>query len=437
MARQEKTVNPLAGPLQAFAYDLRKVRVDAGSPTYRALAKAAGYSAATLSEAAGGVRKPTLDVLLAYVGACHGDVELWRGRWQDLQAELAGTSQTAAPATPAGQAAAADRAAATGQVAPVGRVAAEGRVAPAGRVAAAGQATLADRPPAVGAPEPGNAGERRGAGGRFGPLWQWKLAAFLATAVLLIGTVGAFAVRDPDGRGAPGQGVAAEPSNGPAGCPPPIRNPEFTAVTYGAGAPVHTGATRDAPVIATIPPGCRISLVGYCVGEKIHDYTGGTPDVRWFKAAGGGVLASGIVHSNPPAGMAPTRCADDVQGPSAVRLSIATDPGLPGALRLSATGTRLDIVGFAALYGPDQPRRWRQAGFTEQTIQRPVFSTPWKPEPSPAGTVPLVVVAAACLGGDGPTAVLDARSLALGNPPVKLSADDRLNAAAAACKYPA
>jgi hypothetical protein len=255
-------------------------------------------------------------------------------------------------------------------------------------------------------------------------------------AVLLVGTVGAFAVRDPDGVRAPGDGVAA-PRSEPPGCPPAVPHPAFTALTYGAGAPLRTGAARDAQLITTIPAGCRISLVGYCVGEKIHDYTGGTPDVRWFTAAGGGVLASGIVHGNPPAGLAPTRCADDVEGPSAVRLSIATDPDLPGALRLSATGTRLDIVGFAALYGPDRPGRWRQAGFTEQTIQRPVFSAPWKPEPTAAGTVPLVVVAVACLGGNGPTAVLDARSLAPGNPVVKLSADDRVNAAAAACSYPA
>jgi cyclohexanecarboxylate-CoA ligase len=35
VARQEKSVDPAAGPLQAFAYELRKVRADAGSPAYR------------------------------------------------------------------------------------------------------------------------------------------------------------------------------------------------------------------------------------------------------------------------------------------------------------------------------------------------------------------------------------------------------------------
>ena len=303
MARQEKTVNPLAGPLQAFAYDLRKVRADAGSPTYRALAKAAGYSAATLSEAAGGTRRPTLDVILAYVGACRGDVGLWRDRWHELQAQLAGTPEPAVPTTPA-----------TPAIPPAPAI----RADPAAAVA--GQMAPADRPAVAGAPESGDAGGPRAGGGRLSPRWRWKLLAFLAMAALLIGTVGAFAVRDPDGTHAPGHDAAAAPHNGSPGCPAPAPHPAFTALTYGAGAPLHTGAARDAPLITTIPAGCRIGLVGYCVGEKVHDYTGGTPDVRWFKAAGGGVLASGIVHGNPPAGLAPARCADDVPGPSAVRL---------------------------------------------------------------------------------------------------------------------
>src|SRR5436305_836064 len=98
MARQERPVDPAAGPLQSFASDLRKVRAEAGNPTYRALARVAGYSAATLSEAAGGTRLPTLNVLLAYVGACGGDVTAWRERWYRLDAELAaGAAAESAP----------------------------------------------------------------------------------------------------------------------------------------------------------------------------------------------------------------------------------------------------------------------------------------------------------------------------------------------------
>lgn len=89
MARKPRPVDPTEGPLQAFAHDLRAVREQAGNPTYRALATLAGFSASTLSDAAGGVRQPSLEVTLAYVGACGGDVELWERRWEELSRELA------------------------------------------------------------------------------------------------------------------------------------------------------------------------------------------------------------------------------------------------------------------------------------------------------------------------------------------------------------
>ena len=398
MARQEKAVDPAAGPLQAFAYELRKVRADAGSPTYRVLAKAAGYSAATLSEAAGGVRRPTLDVLLAYVGACQGDVDRWRDRWQELQIALDGV------ASPAGN--------------PVPSQPVPSQPVPARPVPA--------RPaPAQPAPAPA------GLGARLEPMWRWKLAVFAALAALVLGAVGAFAIGDPP------RTAASGPAGPAPGCPPKMAKPAFTAVTYGAGARVHSGAARDAPAIDTIPAGCTVGFAGYCLGEKIHDTTGGSPDLRWFELPGGGVVTSGIVHGNPPAGLAPSRCPDDRPGPAAIRLAVAADPDLPGALRLSATGTRLDIVGFAALYGPDTSRRWRQVGFTEQSAGRPGFRVPWKPEPSAAGPGPVLIVAAACLGGDGPTAVVDARSTASGDPAVVLGPADRTAAAAAACAYPA
>ncbi|MEJ8654201.1 hypothetical protein WKI65_40720 [Streptomyces sp. MS1.AVA.3] len=52
------------------------------------MTRRAGYSAATLSQAAAGERLPTLPVLLAYVGACHGEAEEWRRRWQEANEEL-------------------------------------------------------------------------------------------------------------------------------------------------------------------------------------------------------------------------------------------------------------------------------------------------------------------------------------------------------------
>ncbi|MFK4104713.1 hypothetical protein ACI2L1_32495 [Streptomyces sp. NPDC019531] len=89
MGRREKPLDPGAGTVQRFAYEMRKLRDEAGAPTYRALATRAGYSAPTLSAAAAGERLPTLPVLLAYVTACDGDPGEWERRWREAFAESA------------------------------------------------------------------------------------------------------------------------------------------------------------------------------------------------------------------------------------------------------------------------------------------------------------------------------------------------------------
>ncbi|MFT2017593.1 hypothetical protein ACMA1D_17400 [Streptomyces sp. 796.1] len=90
--RREKPVDPHAGPVQQFAHGLRQLRVEAGGPTYRELARRAGYSVAVLSRAAGGERLPTLEVTLAYVAACGGEAEEWRRRWREAaEADLPST----------------------------------------------------------------------------------------------------------------------------------------------------------------------------------------------------------------------------------------------------------------------------------------------------------------------------------------------------------
>ncbi|GID94046.1 helix-turn-helix domain-containing protein [Amorphoplanes digitatis] len=366
-------MDPAAGPLQAFAFALRKVRIEAGSPTYRTLARSAGYSAATLSEAAGGTRKPTLDVVLAYVGACRGDTDEWRARWHDLTAELAQAPPAADPVPPPAEKVTVDRA-------------------------------------------------------RRRPRRRYLVAAGIAAALPLAGLAVAV-VRD---RG------------GDPGCPSRPDGTAFTAVSYGAGARVRDGAARDAPIARTIPSGCTIGFVGYCLGEKIHDNTGGTPDIRWFKLPDGDVVASGIVHGNPPPDLAPVRCADDRPGPAAIALTAAADPARPDTVRLTAAGSRLDIVGFAALYHPEEPptaRRWRQVGFTEETADKPGFGVSWPLDGVAAGPEPVLIAAVACLGGDGPTTLLDARSAGT-DPrrkrfaPVSLSAQEQAEAARAACTYP-
>ncbi|MFJ8790359.1 hypothetical protein [Streptomyces sp. NPDC102462] len=89
MGRREKPLDPAAGAVQRFAHELRKLRDEAGTPTYRAMARRAGYSGPTLSAAASGERLPTLPVVTAYVLACDGDAEEWERRWRAAVADAA------------------------------------------------------------------------------------------------------------------------------------------------------------------------------------------------------------------------------------------------------------------------------------------------------------------------------------------------------------
>jgi hypothetical protein len=87
MGRPERALDPDNGPVEQFAHELRRLRQDAGSPSYRELADKARYSASVLSRAASGRELPSLPVALAYVSACGGDTEIWAARWQSLQAD--------------------------------------------------------------------------------------------------------------------------------------------------------------------------------------------------------------------------------------------------------------------------------------------------------------------------------------------------------------
>lgn len=84
MPRPEKPLDPFAGPVEQFAFDLRKLREKAGSPGYRELGRLSHYSASTLADAARGQRLPSLAVALAFVRACGGDEEAWEQRWREI-----------------------------------------------------------------------------------------------------------------------------------------------------------------------------------------------------------------------------------------------------------------------------------------------------------------------------------------------------------------
>ncbi|MFJ4101583.1 nSTAND1 domain-containing NTPase [Amycolatopsis japonica] len=92
MPRRERPLGPGDDVVVSFAADLRLLREKAGGPTYRELSTRAGYSAAALSEAAGGRKLPGLAVTTAYVTACGGDVAAWEERWRTVAAGLAAAS---------------------------------------------------------------------------------------------------------------------------------------------------------------------------------------------------------------------------------------------------------------------------------------------------------------------------------------------------------
>ncbi|MGW6933188.1 nSTAND1 domain-containing NTPase [Lentzea sp. NPDC054927] len=87
MPRGERPLGPEDTALLRFAGDLRRLRDQAGKPSYRELARRANYSPTALSDAAGGRKLPSLALTLAFVRACEGDAVPWTKRWRELAAE--------------------------------------------------------------------------------------------------------------------------------------------------------------------------------------------------------------------------------------------------------------------------------------------------------------------------------------------------------------
>jgi WD40 repeat protein len=97
VGRPERPIDPDGGPVAEFACELRKLREEAGRPSYRELARRASFSVTVLSEAAGGRSLPTLAVVRGYVQACGGDVGQWEERWRDTAAQQQEGSAGSAP----------------------------------------------------------------------------------------------------------------------------------------------------------------------------------------------------------------------------------------------------------------------------------------------------------------------------------------------------
>jgi hypothetical protein len=96
MGRPERPLDLTAGPIAAFAHELRMLRNQAGNASYRELARAAHFAPSVLSSAASGRRLPTLAVTLAFVSACGGDLHAWERRWRSVAGKKAEETRTKA-----------------------------------------------------------------------------------------------------------------------------------------------------------------------------------------------------------------------------------------------------------------------------------------------------------------------------------------------------
>jgi helix-turn-helix protein len=67
---------------EMFAADLRKLRTEAGSPSFRMMSAKAHYAPSTLAEATRGVRMPSRAVVEAFARACDADPADWALRWK-------------------------------------------------------------------------------------------------------------------------------------------------------------------------------------------------------------------------------------------------------------------------------------------------------------------------------------------------------------------
>ncbi|WP_157531920.1 MULTISPECIES: hypothetical protein [unclassified Kitasatospora] len=418
MPPRPRPLDPDDGPLQAFAYELRCLRQAAGNPSYRALAGTAGFSATTLSDAAGGVRRPTLDVTLAYVGACSGDVKLWEKRWYALDRRLAGS---------------------TGADARVRQSSVQAALT-VSEVIEPTEADAENRAPVVDAfqkqdfePEPVD-GEEPGVPHRR--LWRsraWLPAMAVALVLVLTGLLVGLKRGSGDTQTVSGAGCPVGPAGGTT----------FQGLTYSGSTRVRSSASRSAPVIDQIPPGCTVQFVGFCIGDAEQDVTAGTPDVRWFKLASGGMVSSAVVHGNPPWELRPDRCPGEFPAPSSISLVVAPRPSDPEAVELRASGSYLGVVGFAGYFSDSGQAvpvpRWHQLGLIGVGVDG--FVLPWRIAKPTADQGPIQLVAVACLGGDGPTDVLDALTVPPATPtqarPLSLGEGDRSTAARTACRYPA
>jgi hypothetical protein len=74
--------------IAAFVAALKKLRDEAGRPSFRSMATGVHYSHTALSNALSGARLPSREITMAFVRACGGDEGAWETYWHRANARL-------------------------------------------------------------------------------------------------------------------------------------------------------------------------------------------------------------------------------------------------------------------------------------------------------------------------------------------------------------
>lgn len=333
MGRREK---PLAdGPLREFAEDLRTLRVQAGNPTYRELSRTAVYSVSALAAATSGQMLPTLEVTLAYVRACGGDVETWRRRWEGQRDLLNQTNPSLLP--PEARTALGTEGLEARKASPRSADPADAGL-PAVPV---GSGTVGGTAPGAG-PEPVRFEQLgRGEPRRVGPLRLHGRLGGGAMGVVYLGST-------PAGRPVAVKVIRPEYARDAM-----FRRRfahEVAAARQVAGG--HTPAVVDADTEADLPWLATEFVPGPSLGGTVAE-SGPLPEaVVWGLAAGiaealSAIHAAGVVHRD----LKPSNILLDRDGPKVIDFGISR--AVDGTA-VTSTGVRVGTVGYTA---PEQAER--------------------------------------------------------------------------------
>jgi hypothetical protein len=255
---------------------------------------------------------------------------------------------------------------------------------------------------------------------RFGFDWRIRVTA---VKVEVAPKAGRYGLIDADA--AATYGYHATPDEADTGGDAGVKPDAATAMVYfGNGPSTYAGQT--------VPK-------GGCLGEARSKLAEGAPVSLSTQELRG--LQNELYHK----AQADRRVQAAMAGPEKITLSVSVDQARPGGLTLDASGANLDLVGFAASDGSAVEeagnRRWRQIGFTEATGSRFTAGLGSSQPGTATADGDVLVAAVACLGGNGPTAVVDVKAVRMGNPatPVQrppLGQSEIVAAARSACQYP-